>query len=141
MADDVKQAPQGTMLATLSPKERAELAGMGRTVLEENFLRANAVAAMQAQQAQLARLALAHLLAKHHRGLLGADGKPVELVVDLRFADTVGRLPAEFPLVHVVPLDANGLPLTVSGPAHGVSVRVEAVPTAATPEARPKVVL
>ena len=130
-------------LAMLSPQDRAAVASMSRAALEENFVRGQLAAQAFAGEASKLRLVIAHLLAKHHRGLLGPDGKPVELAATVRFADTVAVLPSEFPSVPVTWLDANGAPIPpgVNAVSHGAAIRVEAAPTAEAAAPAAKVIV
>lgn len=112
--------PPRSALSQLSAQDRAQIEAWGRDALAENFARAHLTAYAANQQTQmanhlgaLARLALAHVLARYHRGLVDQHGHAVSLGMDIALeSQWAALLPGDAPNVDVIALDAKGAPWT-----------------------------
>lgn len=124
-------------LARLSAQDRAMIEGWNFDALAENFAKAHLAFIAQSEQTQramqlgaVARLALAHLLARHHRGLVDQHGHAVDLGCAIALeSQWAPLLPSASPLVDVIPLDAKGAPWT--SPAQGAIAVLDVKVTAA----------
>lgn len=140
LEDSALQRPPSA-LAALPPAVAAQINSLSKPALAEalaGHVLAQFGPRLQAEQAQaaLARLAVAHLVARQHRGLVDGNGRAVDLGTTIALTSDASKLlPHETPLVHLTPIGGDGEPWKgpQAGPLVAIDVKVEA------PAEQPKV--